>query len=804
MAGVRIKSRVASQFAVAALALTLAACGGSTAPGNTGGGDGGGGSPGRGNDGKQTIYSVANACHTLRSDAGYIATSGSGYGLSDDASQATAFYFKPSALGSYLLLSAYSREPGARGDKQLLGITDPAGEFLDVAGNFVGEVGHLVSGVGDITAILLDPLFTGTSPVRNIGDAAGSIGGVVGGIDVAPRLGRVTEASDLAVWNLLPASQGRFHLVNAITGQRLAAAQGVLALSSETTPSAITEFVLTPAPGCDEYPEVSTNARVLDARGPAKYLREVPLFSGVAGIGANDVYGYVDGHAHVTAYEFIGGRVNYGDPFHKFGIDHALDDCAVNHGPQGILGIVETATSGFNPVHNTTGWPSFDFWPRYDSLQHHQTYYKWMERAYLGGLRILVNHYTGNELLCQLNPQKQNDCDFEANWRLQALRLREMQEYIDAQSGGPGKGWMQVVDTPADARRAVAAGKLAVVQGIEISKIFNCGEFLDQPECTREEIVERLDAAYAAGVRHIFPVHKFDNAFGGVYPTESFGIGTILHGGNMIETGHLQEFEPCPEGYEGDSPQTRGGVNPLGIIDQLLYQVEYVNGQLSSTFPLPPLLPATETGLCNVRGLTELGRFFIDELMRRGMLIEVDHISSKGIDRVLELAEANGYPGVISSHDWTYVESLLDRLVAAGGTIGRFGNNRAGWVDVLLRADQRPAKHRVVDVVPTALASDVNGIAHLPRNNNEAAPLYPFRSVDGRVEFDRQVTGDHAFDLYEGRGVAHYGLYPDQIADMQRFTTDRTPQEVERALRALMTSAESYLRQWEATEAWVR
>ncbi len=790
---------LASVFAVA-----LAACGQSEAPTVGDGGGGGGGGPTQ--PSRQTIHSLANGCYQLQTDSGFIKADSANkdYGLTDDPAQATAFFMKPSALGSYLLLSAYSREPGEKGSKSLLGISDPAGEFLDALGNFVGELGFLIAGVGDITAIVLDPLAPGGGIIRGVGETLGGVGGGIGGINVRPQLA-MTDANDLAVWNLVPASEGRFSLTSAVTGQKLAASHGILALTSLTTEGIDTDFRFVPTQGCDEYPEVSVNARLLDARGPALYLRDVPLFTdapGAPAFGADDVFGYVDAHAHVTAYEFIGGRVNYGDPFHKFGIDHALDDCAVNHGPQGILGIIETATSGFNPVHETQGWPNFEFWPRYDSLQHHQTYYKWVERAYLGGLRLMVNHYTGNELLCQLNPQKQNDCDFEVNWRLQAQRLREMRDYIDAQHGGPGKGWMRIVDNPADARAAIGAGKLAVVEGIEISKIFACGEFFDQPECTREQIVERMDAAYEAGIRHIFPVHKFDNAFGGVYPTEGFGIGTILHVGNLVETGHLQEFEACPEHYEGPSSETRGGVNPLGILDQLLYQVEYLNGQVSSVAPLPPLLPVTETGLCNVRGLTELGRYFVEELMRRGMFIEVDHTSSKGIDRILEMVEANGYPGVISSHDWTYVESFLDRIVASGGTIGRFAGEREGWVDILRRANERPSKIRVADVVATGVASDVNGIAHLPRNNNEATSLYPFRSIDGRVEFDEQVTGDHTFNLYEGRGVAHYGLYPDQIADMQLNTEGRTREEVDQALRALFSSAEAYLRQWEAVEAW--
>ncbi|MHA7833631.1 MAG: hypothetical protein ACX94A_04020, partial [Algiphilus sp.] len=513
--------------------------------------------------------------------------------------------------------------------------------------------------------------------------------------------------------------------------------------------------------------------------------------------------GFIDAHSHITAYEFIGGRVNYGDPFHKFGVDHALHDCAVNHGPQGTLGVVETVTSTGTPTHETRGWPDFPFWPRHNSLQHHQSYYRWIERAYMGGLRLLVNHYTGNEILCQLNPQKQNACDFEENWRLQHQRILEMQDYIDAQNGGPGEGWFRIVDHPAQAREVIADGKLAVVLGIEISKLFNCGEFLGVAECSREELVQRLDAAYDLGVRHIFPIHKFDNAFGGVVPDEALGIGTILYAGNVAETGTPLLFEACPENFADDSTQSPDSANPLGIIDQLLLQLEYINGQASQGLPVPPLVPASENGLCNQQGITELGVFLTQELMRRNMIIEVDHSARAVIDRILEIAEDNGYPGVTSSHDWLFSEELLDRLVADGGTISRFASSRETWVDKILKAEARPAKNRVAGMVTTGLASDVNGIASLPGNSGAVdTPLYPFLSVDGRVRFDRQKTGDRSFDLYDGRGVAHYGLYPDQIADMQRFTEGKSRQEIDQALRSLFSSTEAYLRLWEATHAW--
>ena len=756
------------------------------------------------------VFSAANQCFVLESEQGFVSADNdnAGYALSADAGDAAAFYFKPARLGDYLLMSVYTRTAGEQGSKSLLGISDPLGELLDEAGNFIGEVGYVVSAVGDILDAVTDPLGSLGSPVRDAGESVGDLGGAVGDQNVSPSLAMVDEASDLAVWTLSERAPGTVSLKSVVTGQMLAVADGMLGLTAAAQAGEASAFRLIAVDACDPYPEAPLNAELVDPRGPARYLNEVELFSqgpNAALINDQDVYGYIDAHSHITAYEFIGGRVNYGDPFHKFGVDHALDDCSVNHGPQGTLGIVESVTSGHGEfAHATQGWPDFAFWPRNNSLQHHQSYYRWIERAHLSGLKILINHFTGNEVLCQLNPQKQNACDFEENWRLQAQRVHEMQDYIDAQHGGPGQGWFRIVDTPAAARAVIAEGKMAVILGIEISKIFNCGEFLDQPECSIDEMTERLDAAYRAGVRHIFPIHKFDNAFGGVVPDEGFGIGTVLYAGNLGETGHALEFEECPESFVSDSAGDEDAVNPLGIVDQLLFQLEYVGDQLAqSPLPLPPLVPASEQGLCNVRGLTELGHTFIDELMKRRMIIEVDHSSRKVIDRIFELAEVNGYPGLTSSHDWLNSEELLDRLVANNGTISRFASSREGWVDRLNKIDQRPTSQLVAGLPTTGMASDVNGIASLPGNSGDAqTPLYPFLSVDGRVEFDEQVTGDHVFNLYEGRGVAHYGLYPDQIADMQRYTEERSRAEIDRALRQLFSSAEAYLRLWERTEAW--
>ena len=115
--------------------------------------------------------------------------------------------------------------------------------------------------------------------------------------------------------------------------------------------------------------------------------------------------------------------------------------------------------------HATDGWPTFSYWPRYNSLTHEQIYYKWLERAWRGGLRMFTNLLVDNHALCTIYPLKKNSCNEMDGVRLEAKRIHELERYIDAQSGGPGEGWFRIVTDPFQARRTINEGKLAVVPG---------------------------------------------------------------------------------------------------------------------------------------------------------------------------------------------------------------------------------------------------------------------------------------------------------------------------------------------------
>ena len=130
--------------------------------------------------------------------------------------------------------------------------------------------------------------------------------------------------------------------------------------------------------------------------------------------------------------------------------------------------------------HDTEGYPEFTSWPDAPRSATHQVqYYKWLERAYLAGLRLLVQHATTNEVLCQLvvgigaQPKR-----FDCNDMVAVDRIIEatyaLERYVDALAGGPGKGWLRIVFSPAAAREEIRAGNMAVVLGIETSDLFDC------------------------------------------------------------------------------------------------------------------------------------------------------------------------------------------------------------------------------------------------------------------------------------------------------------------------------------------
>ena len=253
-----------------------------------------------------------------------------------------------------------------------------------------------------------------------------------------------------------------------------------------------------------------------------------------------------------------------------------------------------------SPTHDPVGWPTFKDWPSWSSLTHEQSYYRWVERAWMGGLRVYVNLLVENKVLCEIYPYKKNSCNEMESVRLQAKDIYKMQDYIDAQAGGPGKGFFRIVKDPFEARRVVNDGKLAVVLGIEVSEPFDCQVVNDRPTCDAAKIDRDLDEMYDLGVRDMEIINKFDNALAGVAGDDG-STGAVVNNGNKLETGKYWQMQTCkghPEGVSDKEQPTVFTHNTDALIGNGIQALlpEWHGARLSGRAALQPARPHRARG----------------------------------------------------------------------------------------------------------------------------------------------------------------------------------------------------------------
>jgi hypothetical protein len=607
-----------------------------------------------------------------------------------------------------------------------------------------------------------------TSRKDFVARAAGDPTGATPGSTVAPA----AAPSDEAVWRVT--RRGSTYLFHLGTQGLAVGSDGTLGTGTRPTP-----FRLHTTAGCAPWPEVRDS---ISGR----------TFGGTSAI--QEVRGLVDGHTHGQAWEFLGGDVHCGRPWHPYGVTYALKDCPDHYAANGRGAVLENFLRTGNPAeaHDPVGWPSFKDWPAPHSLTHEGTYYKWMERAYRGGLRIFVNLLVENGKLCEIYPLKRNSCDDMTSIRLQARDMHTMERYIDAQYGGPGKGWYRIVTNPYQARRVINEGKLAVVMGIETSVLFGCTmkAGIPDPSCTKASIDRQLDAVRRMGVRQLELVNKFDNALSGVAGDEGT-TGVAVNSANFLETGSFWKMKSCPAGYATDvhdkNQLAAPAPSPMTQRDALFGAIESLFGRALSAPAVPLYAPAPH---CNQLGLSALGEHTIRGLAQRHLLFDPDHMSVAGRQASLDLVEALRYPGVISSHSWSTPDAY-PRIYKLGGFITPYAGDSTGFVDKwkqhLKWADPRY-------YFGLGYGADMNGLGAQgdPRGAGARNPVtYPFRGLGG-VLVHKQHSGTRVYDINRD-GVAHYGLYPDWLEDLRKLAGPSIVEDMARG-------PEAYLQMWERAD----
>jgi microsomal dipeptidase-like Zn-dependent dipeptidase len=481
--------------------------------------------------------------------------------------------------------------------------------------------------------------------------------------------------------------------------------------------------------------------------------------------------GFADLHNHQFAYLGFGGRAFHG---HAFGdLRQALRHCDFGpgvagpmteiHGPGGagdfvgnLIRAMEYGAGFWGALgHKVGGYPEFDGWPRWDSVTHQAVHEDWLYRAVQGGLRLIVMMAVNSEYMCAKVNTDLSCNDMEAVDR-QLAAARQMEAYIDSKSGGPGKGWYRIVYTPDEARAVIMAGKLAVVLGIEVDYLFNCHR---EADLTEDLLRAQLDRYYAAGVRHLFPIHFDNNGFGAT----AFQNG--LQFGIDVEN---------PVNNEPGLP-----LNPFPVF--AAYTVVTEDAQ--------PFGYEYRTGRRATQGLTELGKTLIREMIARGMIIDIDHMSARAKAEVLDICEAARYPVVAGhvgfveisrgdkAHEGQLLAAEVERIRRLGGMVAvivRQGtkdqiktwrgpgqtvvdhscsNSSETWVQAYLHAVAK------MQGQPVAFGTDFNGL--IPPTGPRFGPdaclreggtsahatrvAYPFIAASTGERLDHSVVGEMTF-----------------------------------------------------------
>ncbi len=569
------------------------------------------------------------------------------------------------------------------------------------------------------------------------------------------------------------------------------------------------ELRFEPATGCTPYPEMPVNVVGDTFKGPA---------SGQPVIGMAEVHAHMgmgselsDGSGDVGP---SAAGVLYGQAINRFGAPVALENCVLSHGPNGILS-AENILLDFDPLqmHDTQGWPTFVDWPKQDSFLHQQMYYRWVERAYMAGLRVMVVHGTTIEALCNLARatygDKTAECVDMETGSDQVRFLYDIENYIDAQEGGPEQGWFRIVYSPAEARDVIADGKLAVILGLEFSNLFHCRltynlDGSENSDCTREDIDREIDEAWELGVRQVFPFHDVDSALGGT------GIfSSVLNYVGFLDTRGFWKTYDCPDGGEGDSYFYNAGAElETGAITQFNDPVTQLIMDLAQG-QLPVYPPGRQ---CNARTVTELGEYAIDKIMQKGFVLDIDHaeLLSKQymLDKGAELSP--NYP-MVSGHGGQggISNAQAEQIIRQGGIIYPALPNGARFADFVEQIKPIWDASGTARPLAVGYGADANGLRTLPGPRGAGSdPIeYPFTLFSGEgwgpqfaeagiapLQVDMlSIPGGKQWMMDE-EGMSNYGLVADIVEGIRL-------EGGEDAITALFNSAEAYLQLWEQTEA---
>jgi microsomal dipeptidase-like Zn-dependent dipeptidase len=473
----------------------------------------------------------------------------------------------------------------------------------------------------------------------------------------------------------------------------------------------------------------------------------------------------------------------------KFGVTNPCGDVI----RQQVIAAVQSVNEANNPGPDASGYPDFPSWPEWDDITHQAMWIDWIKRAHDAGLSVMVALAVNNETLADAvaGPGDGPDDDMTSA----DLQVAEMKKLVARHSD-----WMEIAYSSSDVRRIVYNKRLAVVLGLEVD---NLGDFNRKTDLSHDDIVGEIARLKAEGVRYLFPIHLIDNSFG-----TTAAYDDIFNLSNLREAGHFWNLVCASPGddvtysYAMGNPltQTVDLDAPSTLVAEMAGLMVAKLGMLSDTFD-PPTVPSCPGGGMVNRGveypgLTPNGTFAIEEMMRQGMLIDVDHMSQASVDDALGVATREHYP-VNSGHNAVRTAGGNERALTSAeyAVIGKLhgmaglGVSRTNDVEWLGRYE---AIAQAMGGPPGAIGfgTDASGLSTLMRPPD-------VHRVDYTSDFPRSALGTASWD-YNDAGVAHYGM----LADFMRAVP--TLDGGVPVVPALMQGAQYFADTWQLAEAYAQ
>ena len=366
------------------------------------------------------------------------------------------------------------------------------------------------------------------------------------------------------------------------------------------------------------------------------------------------VWGWADIHCHPMAQAGF-GELLHG---HMHGPVEDVGSCLELHGHmhQNLLRPASVFLEGKR--HNdgslqTSGWTTltpepddqlaFRGWPAFDERTHLKTHQDWIRRAYDGGQRLMVALIVHNQMLASISTATQLLFAAQSDRDTVEPQVRMLREFV-AHNGA----WCGIATTPVEARNLIEANRLAFVLGLETDSIndwVHDADLPSDPTAVHAAIHDYFAYLQKLGVVQVNLIHLTDNAFGGMaLYSRLFMINSFTRRGVLPDVENGWTAHPVVE-EKISAP-----------VDIATVPWEHLEPEIQKLgFQWPAILPAGAWGQGhrNKHGLTAAGRVALNEAMRLGMVVDMDHMSERAIDQAFLAATKvtpEPYP-LISAHN---------------------------------------------------------------------------------------------------------------------------------------------------------